>query len=183
MLNLHLWTQLLEWGKVSASQMWQVSMRQNKRSWSLWTTSRGQNSTGILEQRFVLISTSLFQLDSTKNRYKGRSRWCTKIFESHYIWVEIIYYLQLCVLSLHKLKALLGHIPNKFTLLGCILPYIGCCYQVPRGALLLGPPGCGKTLLAKAIATESNVPFLSMNGSEFIEMIGGLGAARVRFEQ
>ncbi|CAO1312801.1 unnamed protein product [Diamesa tonsa] len=52
--------------------------------------------------------------------------------------------------------------------------------KVPRGALLLGPPGCGKTLLAKAVATEAKVPFLSMNGSEFIEMIGGLGAARVR---
>ena len=61
--------------------------------------------------------------------------------------------------------------PEKFKKLGA---------KVPRGVLLLGPPGCGKTMLAKAVATEASVPFLAMNGSEFIEMIGGLGAARVR---
>lgn len=52
--------------------------------------------------------------------------------------------------------------------------------KIPRGALLLGPPGCGKTLLARAVATEAKVPFLAMAGSEFVEMLGGLGAARVR---
>lgn len=45
---------------------------------------------------------------------------------------------------------------------------------------MLGPPGCGKTLLAKALASEARVPFLAMAGSEFVEMIGGLGASRVR---
>lgn len=52
--------------------------------------------------------------------------------------------------------------------------------KVPKGALLLGPPGCGKTLLAKAVASEAYVPFLSMNGSEFVDPIGGLGAAKMR---
>ncbi|KAI6219682.1 AAA domain-containing protein [Aphelenchoides besseyi] len=61
--------------------------------------------------------------------------------------------------------------PNKYTRLGA---------RLPKGALLTGPPGCGKTFLAKALAAESSAPFLSMNGTEFVEMIGGLGASRMR---
>jgi cell division protease FtsH len=52
--------------------------------------------------------------------------------------------------------------------------------RIPKGVLLLGPPGCGKTLLARAVAGEAAVPFFFMSGSEFVEMFVGLGAARVR---
>lgn len=52
--------------------------------------------------------------------------------------------------------------------------------KILRGILMIGPPGCGKTYLAKAIATESNLPFIAMSGSEFIEMFVGVGASRIR---
>lgn len=52
--------------------------------------------------------------------------------------------------------------------------------KILRGILMIGPPGCGKTYLAKAIATESNIPFIAMSGSEFIEMFVGVGASRIR---
>ena len=61
--------------------------------------------------------------------------------------------------------------PKKFYEMGA---------KVPKGVLLYGKPGTGKTLIAKAIAGEANVPFISMSGSEFIEMFAGLGASRVR---
>ena len=61
--------------------------------------------------------------------------------------------------------------PKKYTKMGA---------KVPKGVLLCGKPGTGKTLIAKAIAGEANVPFISMSGSEFVEMFAGLGASRVR---
>ena len=61
--------------------------------------------------------------------------------------------------------------PQRYTELGA---------KIPKGALLVGPPGTGKTLLAKAVAGEADVPFLSMSGSDFVEMFVGVGAARVR---
>jgi len=61
--------------------------------------------------------------------------------------------------------------PKKFVRLGA---------KIPKGVLLIGPPGTGKTLLAKAVAGEAQVPFLSMSGSDFVEMFVGVGAARVR---
>lgn len=57
--------------------------------------------------------------------------------------------------------------------------------KIPKGVLLVGPPGCGKTLVAKAVASEAGVPFFSISGSDFVEMFVGVGASRVRdlFEQ
>ena len=66
--------------------------------------------------------------------------------------------------------------PSKFQRLGG---------KIPKGVLLIGPPGCGKTLLARAVAGEADVPFFTISGSDFVEMFVGVGASRVRdmFEQ
>jgi cell division protease FtsH len=74
------------------------------------------------------------------------------------------------VAELHEIVDFLMN-PKKYQRLGG---------RIPKGVLLLGPPGCGKTLLARAVAGEANVPFFFMSGSEFVEMFVGLGAARVR---
>lgn len=63
------------------------------------------------------------------------------------------------------------HNPEKYRAIGA---------KQPKGALLVGPPGTGKTMLAKAVAGEANVPFFSISGSEFVEMFVGMGASRVR---
>jgi len=63
------------------------------------------------------------------------------------------------------------HNPDKYTSVGA---------SMPKGVLLVGPPGTGKTMLAKAVAGEANVPFFSMSGSEFVEMFVGMGASKVR---
>jgi cell division protease FtsH len=72
--------------------------------------------------------------------------------------------------ELSEVRDYLGS-PDKFLAMGA---------SVPKGILLTGPPGCGKTLLARALAGEASVPFFSMSGSDFVEIFVGVGAARIR---
>ncbi|MBO5518145.1 MAG: ATP-dependent metallopeptidase FtsH/Yme1/Tma family protein, partial [Firmicutes bacterium] len=72
--------------------------------------------------------------------------------------------------NLKEIVDYLGN-PSKYSEIGA---------SMPKGVLLVGPPGTGKTMLAKAVAGEANVPFFSMSGSEFVEMFVGMGASKVR---
>lgn len=79
------------------------------------------------------------------------------------------------MIELHEVTEFLKN-PGRFQRLGG---------KMPKGVLLVGSPGTGKTLLARAMAGEASVPFYSLSGSEFVEMFVGVGASRVRdlFEQ
>ena len=67
---------------------------------------------------------------------------------------------------------------NDLSVMAWLAPFLGG--RIPRGVLMVGQPGTGKTLLAKAIAGEAKVPFFSISGSDFVEMFVGVGASRVR---
>jgi cell division protease FtsH len=117
------------------------------------------------------------QMQGSGNRVmqfgKARARMVTK--EQPKVTFSDVAGLAEAIEELEELKDFLQN-PDKYRALGA---------KIPKGVLLFGPPGTGKTLLAKAVAGEAGVPFLSISGSDFVEMFVGVGASRVRdlFEQ
>ncbi len=117
------------------------------------------------------------RMSQTQGKLMGMGKANVKVYVEHDLPIRFA-----DVAGIDEAKAELQEVvtflrdPSKFNRLGG---------RMPKGLLLVGPPGTGKTLLARAVAGEANVPFLSINGSEFVEMFVGLGAARVRdlFEQ
>src|SRR5450759_1796440 len=99
---------------------------------------------------------------------KSRARQITKDMPK--VTFEDVAGVDEAVEELMELKEFLEN-PAKFQALGA---------KIPKGVLLYGPPGAGKTLLARAVAGEAGVPFFSISGSDFVEMFVGVGAARVR---
>jgi cell division protease FtsH len=100
----------------------------------------------------------------------GKSRARRYVPDSHIIRFDDVAGIDDAKQELQELVDFLRR-PLRYTLLGA---------RIPRGVLLSGPPGCGKTLLARAVAGEAGVPFLSLSGSEFVELVVGVGASRVR---
>jgi cell division protease FtsH len=100
----------------------------------------------------------------------ARSRARRYVPDSHLTRFEDVAGIDYAKQELQELVDFLNQ-PLRFTSLGA---------RIPKGVLLAGPPGCGKTLLARAVAGEAGVPFLSLCGSEFVEMVAGVGASRVR---
>lgn len=134
---------------------------------------------GLLPWVFLLgfMIFIFMQMQGSGNRVmqfgKARARMVTK--ESPKTTFNDVAGLAEAIEELQEIKDFLQN-PEKYRVLGA---------KIPKGVLLFGPPGAGKTLLAKAVAGEAGVPFLSISGSDFVEMFVGVGASRVRdlFEQ
>jgi len=121
---------------------------------------------------FLLLVAFMRQMQTGSNRALGFGKSRARLFQPHQGKVTFN-----DVAGIEEVKEEVQEIieflknPQKFRRLGG---------RIPKGVLLIGPPGTGKTLLAKAIAGEAGVPFLSISGSDFVEMFVGVGAARVR---
>jgi cell division protease FtsH len=134
---------------------------------------------GLLPWVFLLgfMIFIFMQMQGSGNRVmqfgKARARMVTK--EQPKVTFNDVAGLSEAIEELQEIKDFLQN-PDKYRVLGA---------KIPKGVLLFGPPGAGKTLLAKAVAGEAGVPFLSISGSDFVEMFVGVGASRVRdlFEQ
>ncbi len=117
------------------------------------------------------------QMQGSGNRVmqfgKAKARMVTK--DQPRVTFDDVAGLEEAIEELQEIKDFLQH-PDRYRAIGA---------KIPKGVLLFGPPGTGKTLLAKAVAGEAGVPFLSISGSDFVEMFVGVGASRVRdlFEQ
>ena len=122
----------------------------------LWLSSRMQGQMGGAGGIFGIGRSRATRYDAEDQKHRVTFNDVAGIDEAKGELVEIVDFLKE---------------PRKYTRLGG---------TVPKGVLLVGPPGTGKTLLARAVAGEANVPFFSMGASEFVEMIVGVGASRVR---
>ncbi len=123
--------------------------------WLFWTIFR-QTKKGQGKQPFSFLNAPAKKFDKSRKKERVYFKDIADLEEAKQEIKEIIDFLKS---------------PRKYFKMGA---------QIPRGVLLVGPPGTGKTMLARAVANEANVPFLSMAGSEFIELFVGVGSSRVK---